>query len=148
LAPFVSPYSYRQYVQFTGANTAPGGALSGVAQIAQTNAYESNALLSKNFSLYGQDTWKITPRFTLTYGFGWHVIPPLKGKSAANDPCPVTGLDNPITIALAPRGTRLYQTTYGNVAARLGFAWQLDEKPNWGAVVRAGFGIFYDLGSG
>src|SRR6266542_5128668 len=51
-------------------------------------------------------------------------------------------------MALAPRGTPLYQTTYGNVAPRVGLAYQLSQKPNWGSVVRAGFGTFYDLGSG
>ena len=109
---------------------------------------QGNALLSQNFSLYGQDTWKITPRFTLTYGLRWDVNPPLKGKNAANDPFTVTGLDNPATMTLAPRGTPLYETTYGNVAPRLGLAYQLGGRPNWGAALRAGFGIFYDLGQG
>src|SRR5262249_37624749 len=44
--------------------------------------------------------------------------------------------------------TPLYQTTYGNVAPRLGLAYQLGGGSNWGAVVRGGFGIFYDLGQG
>jgi len=148
LAPFSSPYVYRQFVQFTGMSTAPGGALSGIAQVADTYYSESNALLWKNFSLYAQDTWRIVPRLTLTYGLRWDVNPPLKGKNAANDPFTVTGLDNPATLALAPRGTPLYQTTYGNVAPRLGLAYQLGRSSNWGSVVRAGFGIFYDLGSG
>jgi hypothetical protein len=148
LAPFVSPFSYRQFVQFSGMSAAAGGALSGTAQIAATFAQQSNALLSRNFSFYGQDTWKITPRATLTYGLRWDVNPPLKGKNSANDPFTVTGLNNPATITLAPRGTPLYQTTYGNVAPRLGLAYQLGGGPNWGAVLRAGFGIFYDLGQG
>jgi Carboxypeptidase regulatory-like domain/TonB dependent receptor-like, beta-barrel len=148
LAPFSSPFSYRQYVQFSGVTATPGGALSGTAALAQAGAYQSNALLSQNFSLYGQDTWKITPRFTVTYGLRWDINPPLKGKNAANDPFTVTGLNNPATIALAPRGTPLYETTYGNVAPRLGLAYQVGGRPNWGAVLRAGFGIFYDLGQG
>jgi hypothetical protein len=85
---------------------------------------------------------------TLTYGLRWDVNPALKGKNAANDPFTVTGLNNPTTLALAPRGTPLYRTTYGNVAPRLGFAWQLGRRSNWSAVLRAGFGIFYDLGQG
>src|SRR5262249_38220349 len=109
---------------------------------------QANALLSQNFSLFGQDTWKITPRFTLTYGLRWDVNPPIRGKNAANDPFTVTGLDNLATLALAPRGTRLYQTTYGNVAPRVGLAWQLGGRANWYAVLRAGAGVFYDLGSG
>jgi hypothetical protein len=146
LAPFVSPYTYRQYVQFTGMGSGTGGALSGTLQIAATGINLSNALLSQNFSLYGQDTWKITPRFTLTYGLRWDVNPAITGKNAANDPFTVTGLPNFAAVALAPRGTPLYDTTYGNVAPRIGFAWQANR--NRGMVLRAGFGLFYDLGSG
>src|SRR5262249_44484566 len=86
--------------------------------------------------------------FTVTYGLRWDVNPPLEGKNAANDPFTVVGLNNPATMTLAPRGTRLYDTTYGNVAPRVGLAYQLRERPNWAAVLRAGFGIFYDLGQG
>jgi hypothetical protein len=148
LAPFTSPFSYRQYVQFSGLTATPGGALSGTAALAATYTDQSDALLSQNFSLYGQDTWKVTPRLSVTYGLRWDVNPPLKGKNPANDPFTVTGLDNPATLALAPRGTPLYQTTYGNVAPRLGLAWQLGGRPNRGATLRAGVGIFYDLGQG
>jgi hypothetical protein len=148
LAPFTSPYSYGIFTQFSGVTAAPGGALSGIASFAQSAAFQAVALLSQNFSLYGQDTWKITPRFTLTYGLRWDVNPPLRGKNSANDPFTVTGLNSPATIALAPRGTPLYQTTYSNVAPRLGLAWQLHARPDWGSTLRAGFGIFYDLGQG
>jgi hypothetical protein len=148
LAPFSSPFSYRPFVQFSGMSTSAGGALSGTAAFAQPASFQANALLSQNFSFYGQDTWKITPRVTVTYGLRWDINPPLKGKNSANDPFTVTGLNDPATIALAPRGTPLYQTTYGNVTPRLGLAYQLVERPNWGTVLRGGFGIFYDLGSG
>jgi outer membrane receptor protein involved in Fe transport len=148
LAPFTSPFSYGIFAQFSGVTAAPGGALSGTALVAQVAAFQSNALLAQNFSLYGQDTWKITPRLTLTYGLRWDVNPPLKGKNSASDPFTVTGLNTPATIALAPRGAPLYQTTFENVAPRLGLAWQLGRKQNWGTVLRAGSGIFYDLGQG
>src|SRR6185436_2739638 len=36
LAPFSSPFSYRQFAQFSGMTTAPGGALSGTASLAAT----------------------------------------------------------------------------------------------------------------
>jgi TonB dependent receptor len=156
LSPFSSPFAYRQFVEFSGMGTTPGGALSGTAPsatsttalVAAAFAHQSDALLSQNFSLYGQDTWKITPRFTLTYGLRWDINPPPKGKNLANDPFTVDGLSNPATMTLAPRGTPLYQTTHGNVAPRMGLAYQLIRKPNWDAVLRGGFGIFYDLGSG
>jgi len=148
LAPFSSPFSYRQFAQFSGMTAAPGGALSGTASLALTLAMQSSALVSQNFSLYGQDTWKITPRLAVTYGLRWDVNPPLKGKNSASDPFTVTGLDQPATMSLAPRGTPLYETTYGNVAPRLGLAYQFSGIRNWDATVRAGFGIFYDLGQG
>jgi hypothetical protein len=148
LAPFSSPAAYRQFVQFSGMTASPGGALSGAASFAQASAFQTNALLSQNFSLYGQDTWKITPRLTVTYGLRWDVNPPLRGKNPANDPFTVTGLNNPATMTLAARGTPLYQTTYGNVAPRFGLAYQLRARPDWGTALRAGFGVFYDLGQG
>ena len=127
---------------------SPGGALSGTALFGESLAFQSNALLAQNFSLYGQDTWKITRRLTATYGLRWDINTPLKGKNSANDPYTVTGLNDPATIALAPHGTPLYETTYGNVAPRLGVAYQLRDVQDWGSVLRGGFGIFYDLGYG
>ena len=162
LAPFSSPFSYRPFVQFLGvacppapmscagyalSGTAPGAA-STTAAFAQPSTFEAVALLSQNFSFYSQDTWKITPRLTVTYGLRWDINPPLKGKNPASDPFAVVGLNNPATIALAPRGTPLYDTTYGNVAPRVGVAYQLRQAPDWETVLRAGFGMFYDLGQG
>jgi len=161
LAPFSSPFSYRPFVQFLGVACPPapsscaGYALSGTvpgasttAAFAQPSTFHAVALLSQNFSFYGQDTWKITPRWTVTYGLRWDINPPLKGKNPASDPFAVTGVSNPATIALAPRGTPLYDTTYGNVAPRVGLAWQLRQAANSATVLRAGFGMFYDLGQG
>src|SRR6266403_885041 len=161
LAPFSSPFSYRPFVQFLGVACPPapsscaGYALSGTvpgasttAAFAQPSTFQAVALLSQNFSFYGQDTWKITPRWTVTYGLRWDINPPLKGKNPASDPFAVTGVSNPATIALAPRGTPLYDTTYGNVAPRVGLAWQLRQAANSATVLRAGFGMFYDLGQG
>ena len=162
LAPFSSPFSYRPFVQFLGvacppapsscagyalSGTAPGAA-STTAAFAQPSTFQAVALLSQNFSFYGQDTWKITPRLTVTYGLRWDINPPLKGKNPASDPFAVVGLNDPATIALAPRGTPLYDTRYGNVAPRIGLAYQLRQAPNWNTVLRAGFGMFYDLGQG
>lgn len=148
LAPFTSPLVYGQFAQFTSMSAAAGGVLSGTAAFTAVHSFQANSLLSRNFSAYGEDTWKVTPRLTLTYGLRWDVNPPLKGAETANDPFTVTGLNNPATLALAARGTPLYDTKYGNVAPRVGFAWQIRTKPDWAAVLRAGFGVFYDLGQG
>jgi hypothetical protein len=148
LSPFSVPFAYLQLSEFSGLTTSPGGALSGTSSLAVTFAAQSDALLSQNVSFYGQDTWKIKPKLTVTFGLRWDINPPLKGKNLANDPFTVVGLNDPATITLAPRGTPLYQTTYGNVAPRLGLAYQFIGMKNWEAVLRGGFGEFYDLGSG
>jgi len=125
-----------------------GNAFSGTAEFVLVTSLQTDSLLARNLSLYAQDTWKMKPRFTVTYGLRWDINPPLKGKNLANQPFTVTGLNNPATIALAPRGTPLYDTTYGNLAPRVGVAYQLSSAPKWGSVLRGGFGIFYDLGQG
>jgi len=148
LAPSSSPFAYRPFVLFTGMTSAPGGALSGTASFVQPAVFRENVLRAHNFSVYGQDTWNLSARLTATYGLRWDVNPPLRGKDLANDPFTVIGLSNPATMTLAPRGTPLYQTTYGNVAPRVGVAYQIGGRSGWDTVLRAGFGTFYDLGQG
>lgn len=148
LSPFTSPPAYGQFAEFTGLSASPGGALSSVAAVGETKAFQSDALLNYNLSLYGQDTWKMGERLTVTYGLRWDVNPPVEGTNLTNQPFTVTGLDNPSSLALAPRGTPLYQTTYGNVAPRVGVAYLVHGGTDRLTVVRSGFGVFYDLGSG
>jgi hypothetical protein len=156
LSPFSGLYAYDQFAEFTGVTTCPtlpctetpGDALSDTAYAVFVQATQGDTLVSHNFSVYGQDTWKVTPRLTLTYGLRWEINPPMKGKNLANQPFTVTGINDPATIALAQRGTALYDTTYRNVAPRTGVAYQLGGRTNWNTVVRGGFGIIYDLGSG
>lgn len=96
-----------------------------------------------NFSAFAQDAWRVNSRFTLTYGLRWEVNPaPSEGNGYL--PRTVRGLSNFQTATLAPSGTKLYDTTWGNFAPRLGIAWQPFQSS--GTVVRTGFGMFYDLG--
>lgn len=155
LSPISSPGVYAQFILFNGVTTCPsqpcaethGDALSGVASAAYVHSYQGATLLSRNFSSYAQDTWRVTPHLTLTYGLRWEFNPPLKGKNLANQPFTVTGLNDPATAALAPRGTPLYETTYTNFTPRVGAAYQLSGSATWSRVLRGGFGIFYDLGN-
>lgn len=147
LSPVSGPLAYLLEPIFSGI-TGPRGATSGVAQFTVVQALRSAVLLSQNFSFYGQDTWKVTPRLTLLYGLRWDINPALRGKNGNSDPFTVQGLDNPTTLTLAPRGTPLYNTTYGNVAPRIGVSYQLRQHPGWDTVLKGGFGVFYDLGSG
>lgn len=149
LAPIAGNPAYQQSIFFLGVIGGPGFADSGTPLATTVTAFQRDvALLSRNFSLYGQDTWKIAPRVTLTYGLRWDINPPLRGKDSASEPFTVTNLNDPANMGLAPRGTQLYQTTYGNVAPRIGLAYQLRTRQGWESVIRGGFGTFYDFTSG
>ena len=102
-------------------------------------------LLSQAFSLYGQDTWKVTSRLTMTYGIRWELSPPPSGR-AGTKLASWENVNSPNEIALAPSGTPLWKTTYSNFAPRLGIAYRLSQDGSF--VIRAGGGIFYDLGVG
>jgi hypothetical protein len=102
-------------------------------------------LLSRSTSLYAQDTWKVSPRLTLTYGVRWEFnpAPSARGNTTL---AAWQNVNDPSAISLAPAGTPIWKSTYTNFAPRIGVAWTPTEKRDF--VLRAGGGIFYDLGVG
>jgi hypothetical protein len=121
--------------------------LNGTATIITVGAVETTTLSINNLSVFAQDGWRAGKRLTLTYGLRWEVNPPPKGKNG-KDLFTATGLENPANLALAPRGTPLYKTTYGNFAPRFGLSYLLSDKTGRETVLRGGLGVFYDLGYG
>jgi len=99
-----------------------------------------------NFSAFGQDEWRVTDRLSLSLGVRWDLNPPPTDVNG-NDPYTVTQITDLATTTLAPRGTRLWKTTYNNFAPRVGAAFQVHRTPGRETVVRAGGGIFYDTGT-
>jgi Carboxypeptidase regulatory-like domain/TonB dependent receptor-like, beta-barrel len=99
-----------------------------------------------NFSAFVHDTWKVTRRLTLDLGLRWE-INPAPGEANGNLPLAVTQIDNLATMQLAPRGTRLWNTSYNNFAPRFGIAYQLRQKAGRETVIRGGIGSFYDTGN-
>jgi hypothetical protein len=102
-------------------------------------------ILAPALSLYGQDTWKVTPRLTLTYGLRWELspAPSVRGNTSL---AAWSNVNDAAAIAVAPAGTPLWATTYGNFAPRFGLAYSLTPKGDF--ILRAGAGVFYDLGVG
>ncbi len=101
--------------------------------------------LSQSVSVYGQDTWKISARATLTYGLRWE-LSPAPTALGSTTLAAWTNVNTPANIALAPKGSPIWNTTYGNFAPRIGFAYSLTDSGD--LVLRAGAGIFYDLAVG
>jgi Carboxypeptidase regulatory-like domain/TonB dependent receptor len=134
-----------QYGVFLATPTFGDFVSSGAAPFLTTTNQRNSRILSQAFSLYAQDTWKITPRLTITYGLRWELSPAPSGQGATalaawND------VNNPALLGLAPAGTSPWSTTFGNVAPRFGIAYSLTRRGD--LVVRAGGGTFYDTGVG
>ena len=83
--------------------------------------------------VYGNDTWRITPNFTMNAGLRYEFtsVPTGERSQALNIAASVPGL---ITFN-AP------QPTYTSFAPRFGINWSPDAKTS----VRAGFGVAYDV---
>ena len=98
-------------------------------------------LVFGNWSLFAQDTWNVTRSLTITYGLRWDYNTAPTSPNGT-PPYTVNQVNNLKTMALAPAGTPLWTPQKDDFAPRLAVAW--NARPN--LVVRAGAGIFYDLG--
>jgi Carboxypeptidase regulatory-like domain len=97
------------------------------------------------FSLYAQDTWHASHRLTLTYGARWEVAP--SPRVSSGDVLVYRQLTtSSLDLVPAPPGAAFYRTQYDKVAPRLGLAWQVHDGALGKTVLRAGAGVFYDLG--
>jgi len=121
---------------------------------------------SYSLNFYAMDSWKVTPKLTVNYGLRYELEPPFTDKYdnivniaftwdnttiptyvragsgdfyGGNPPPP---FQLPAGIPFTRNGmfgNRAYQTSYKDIAPRLGMAYSLNSK----TVVRAGFGIYY-----
>jgi len=142
LSPFAAPAPYFQGVYFDDVPSAEtGNSLFGF-----TFSYGQTTLLFRNLGIFAQDTWRMNPRLTLTYGLRWDLDFPPSSLSGPSIPA-VTGynLADFSQLAVAPAGTEPFKTTYDNLAPRLGVAYQLSQSQSWQTILRGGFGVFYDL---
>jgi hypothetical protein len=132
LAPYTAQYLFLSLSNAL-ANTLPEALI--VARTADVQ------LIFANWSLFAQDTWNATRALTITWGLRWEYNAAPSSPDGTL-PFTVTGVDDLATMKLAPPGTPLWKPQKDDFAPRLGVAWQ--PLPN--LVLRAGAGVFYDLG--
>jgi hypothetical protein len=130
---------------------AVASALFGLVDVGTLNYGHTLGVRYKDFSFYGQDTYKATSRLTLNYGLRYDLDLPAResqDRFSAVDPT----LSNPgaggIPGAYTYYGkgagrngkTRLQDTYTKAFGPRLGFAYSINDK----TVLRGGYGIFYE----
>jgi hypothetical protein len=91
---------------------------------------------------YGQDTWTVTSKLTLTLGARYEILQPrseIYNRQGNFDP-DIPGGAVAVAGNNAPCGRALRCTDWGDFGPRVALAYKIDNK----TVLRAGFGIFYD----
>jgi Carboxypeptidase regulatory-like domain len=156
----VYAYATNGWFFFYGAGTGVGSGtdladfLFGAPDEYQQYPRANNNEHQKQYALFAQDEWKVTPRLVLTMGLRWEytspetdihghtfdIIPGLHSTRFENAP---PGLVVPGDPG-APTGW--YFPDHRNFAPRFGFAW--DVFGNGKTSVRGGAGMFYDTLNG
>src|SRR5271157_5019503 len=127
----------------TCASTDPTCALADylAGDVASSSIAVGNAerkVVSNGFNLFGQDTWRVTPKLTLDLGLRYEYFGPLHN-----------GAKN-LAVFIPSAGFKIqgagissiFPSDDNNFAPRVGFAWQ--PKGSGDLVIRGGFGVFYD----
>lgn len=128
---------------------------------------KSAATLAPYYAVYGQDTFRASPRLSLNIGLRWEVWQPgterynrLNAGFAYDTPNPIQGAakvayaQNPIAalpssdfkapgglLFATPSNRRWGNTFFNNFGPRVGFDYRINDQ----TVVRGGFGTFYNM---
>ncbi len=149
-----------------GQSAAQNGSSLGVSNVGTTQSgggiFRRNVRFT-DFAVFAQDDIKLKPRLTINAGLRYEIFgaPTETGGRLANfnadiaiqGPIPDPGTFSGYTVpsnfqSTIPAGVvqtsyaGLWKTQHGDVSPRLGFAWQMMEKPV--LVMRGGFGVYFD----
>lgn len=134
----------------------PGGA---TGSLLPQGAFVTRNFVSNEFEYYAQDSWRVTPKLTITFGLRHSILQvpyDKNGQSAAptidthaffqqRAAAAAVGQVYEPAIAFAPNGPVYGRPGYwdmqkANLAPRVAFAYALDSKTS----IRAGAGMYYD----
>lgn len=131
--------AYTLSATFSGLDGEEGALLSGVAASAVVASHEPTLYPGfTNFSMYAEDTWRVSERLSLLYGLRWDVN---TAPEVRRGPTPVSLVGSTGVSRFDP----LYDTSWGNLAPRGGLAYLLDTTPGKEMVFRLGIGLFREL---
>jgi hypothetical protein len=153
-----------------GESAAENGSPEGLSNVTSSTAgggfFRRNERYN-DFAGFVQDDIKLTQRLTVNAGLRYEIFgaaTEINGRlanfdadTAAQGPVPASGTFSGFTLpsnfsGAVPAGVLktgfpgLWKTPHGDVSPRLGFAWQVTEKPV--LVLRGGYGVYYDRHSG
>jgi hypothetical protein len=101
-----------------------------------------------NYGFFLQDSYRVTPRFTLNYGLRWDYFGVVGEKnnlmSNITSEAPSAAGTGTFTLTQVgqPGLSQLYNPRYRNFAPRASMAWDMSGKGK--SVIRAGWGMFFD----
>ncbi len=125
-----------------------------VSTQSQTEFFDKNGTRSgsdlrgfrqREFRVFGQDAFKVTPHLTFNYGLAWQFYGvPFEVNGLLSTLLTDPSGKAPFTFVLAGRGpgTQLYKNRYTDFEPRIGFAWDPFGKGK--TSVRGAYGIFHD----
>jgi len=142
LTPTYGPTEYRSVVTF---NTIESLLANRADQLA-IGSSDQVQLGVIAFSAYAQDTFQATRRLSVDYGLRWEVNPAPQGLDRPL--FTLEGFPDLRLLRLAPAGTSLYPTRWGELAPRMGAAYRLRDGASRSTVLRGAFGLHHDLGTG
>jgi len=135
---------YSESIIFNGLAGGVDSLLSGIALNAQVGTHTTSVYPTyNNISAYAQDVWRVTQWTTITYGLRYDINP---APTARNGQQPFALASS--NIAGVTQNEPLYKTRYYDVAPRFGIAYNMDERRGREMTLRAGIGLYYDLGYG
>jgi hypothetical protein len=129
---------------FNGLSGQAQSFLTGIS----TNSVVSSSLpavypTAVNWSLYLQDTFRLSEVTTLSYGIRWDINP---APTTREGPRPFAmSSANPERVT---QSEGLYNTRWTDLAPRFGLSQIIDNRRGRELVLRGGIGVFHDLGYG
>lgn len=99
------------------------------------------------YNFFGQDSWRVTPRLSLSFGLRYEYNTPVRetnGRIEDTFDDPALNLAPGLRQFIGGR-TQIYDPDRNNVAPRIGFAYTPNLfGPERLSVLRGGYGVFYD----